>query len=75
MRINSNIHMHEDTGGHESVSCHQDGSTVDKSPAVSHTQPVTNTHTLPESLIRLCVFIRKKLSQCNAFRRSVLAGR
>lgn len=74
-QISSNIHMHEDTGGHESVPCHQDGSTVDKSPAVSHTQPVTNTHTLPESLICLCVFIRINLSPCNAFRCSVLAGR
>lgn len=64
--------MHEDAGGHESLSCHQDGSTADKSPAVSHTQPVTNTQ---DSFIRWCVFIRINLSPCNAFRRSVLAGR
>lgn len=67
--------MHEDAGGHKSVSCHQHGSTVDKSPAVSHTQPVTNTQALPESFIHVCVFIRINLSPCNAFRRSVLAGR
>ncbi len=63
-QINSNIHMHEDTGGVYSryiTSCQ------------SHT--TCHTHTLPESLIRLCVFIRINLSQCNAFRRSVLAGR
>lgn len=65
--------MHEDAGGHESVSCHQDGSTADKSPAVSHTQPVTNTQA--DSFIHSCVFIRINLSPCNAFRCSILAGR
>lgn len=74
-QINTNIHMHEDAGGHGSVSCHQDGSTLDKSLAVSHTQPVTNTQALPESFIRLCVFIRINLSPCNAFRHSVSVGR
>ncbi len=41
----------------------------------SHTTCHTHTHTHSQSLIRLCVFIRINLSQCNAFRRSVLAGR
>lgn len=47
--------MHEDAGGHKSVSRHQHGSTVDKSPAVSHTQPVT-THKHSQSLLYMRVY-------------------